>query len=118
LIQIFALAIGWFFTKWFIDHLELRDKRWRFDGSIWSFVGWNLLVSVSILTIIGWAWAIAGLYNWICSHVQDAGGTLQFVGAGHQVLWRTLAMALFCLPILTFPWAIKWYYAWLISQVE
>ncbi len=118
LIQLFSIGLGWLFTKWLLDHVERRGKRWRFDGSVWGFIGWNLLLYLSFLTIIGWAWVIAGLYNWIASHVQNVGGSLQFVGAGYQVLWRTLAMMLFCLPIVTFPWAIRWYYAWLISQVQ
>jgi hypothetical protein len=117
-IQLFSIALGWVFTKWFLDHVELRGRRWRFDGSVWVFVGWNLLLYLSFLTIIGWAWVLAGMYNWILSRLQNAGGTLQFVGGGHQVLWRTIAMMLFCLPIVTLPWAIRWYYAWVISQVQ
>lgn len=112
------LALGWMFTRWTIEHLELNNRRWRFDGSVWGFIGWNLLVSVSILTIIGWAWAMAGFYDWVASHVRDAGGDLRFLGAGHQVLWRTIVLVPFCIPIVTIPWAIKWYYDWLVSQVE
>ena len=112
------LALGWMFTRWTINHLELNGRHWRFDGSVWGFIGWNLLVSVSILTIIGWAWAIAGFYDWVASHVRDAGGDLRFLGAGHQVLWRTIVLVPFCIPIVTIPWALKWYYDWLVSQVE
>jgi hypothetical protein len=112
------LALGWMFTRWTINHLELNGRQWRFDGSVWGFIGWNLLVSVSILTIIGWAWAMAGFYDWIASHVRDAGGDLRFLGAGHQVLWRTIVLVPFCIPIVTIPWAIKWYYDWLVSQLE
>ncbi len=118
LLQLAALALGWGFLKWAVNHLEWNSRRWRFDGSIWGFLGWYLLLYVSVLTIIGWAWASVGLYNWIAEHVQDAGGTMQFVGAGHQMLWRTIVFVLFCVPILTIPWAIKWYYAWLISQLQ
>ena len=118
LLQLAVLAISWLFVKWGINHVEWNNRRWRFDGSIWGFLGWYLLIYVSVLTIIGWAWASVGLYNWIAEHVQDAGGKMRFLGAGHQMLWRTIVFVLFCVPILTIPWAIRWYYAWLVSQVE
>jgi hypothetical protein len=70
------------------------------------------------LTIIGWAWAAVGLYNWIADNVQNAGGKLRYLGAGYQMLWRTIVMILCFLPIITIPWAIKWFYDWLISQIE
>jgi hypothetical protein len=80
-VQVVMMALSWTFIRWFIEHLELGGRKWRFDGSVWGFVGWNLLVGVSILTIIGWAWAMAGMYSWIADHVQDAGGKLRFLGA-------------------------------------
>jgi hypothetical protein len=118
LIQLMMIALSWVWLRWFIDHLRLGDRNWRFDGSVWGFLGWNLLVIVSFLTIIGWAWAMAGMYSWIADHVQDAGGKLRFLGAGHEVLWRSLVFILFVLPIITIPWAVKWYYGWLVSQLE
>jgi hypothetical protein len=80
LIQILSLYFSWTIVKWIIDHLELGGRRWRFDGSLLGFVGWNLLLYLSIFTIIGWAWALVGLYNWIADNVQDAGGKLRFLG--------------------------------------
>ena len=85
---------------------------------MWGFLGWNILFYVSILTIIGWAWAAVGLYNWIADNVEDAGGKLRFLGAGHQMLWRTIVRVLWCATLLGMPWAIRWFYAWLIGQVE
>ncbi|MDA0204511.1 MAG: zinc ribbon domain-containing protein [Acidobacteria bacterium] len=118
LINLALLFVGWFFLRWAIDHLERGGKRWRFVGSVWGFLGWNILFYVSILTIIGWAWAAVGLYNWIADNVEDAGGKLRFLGAGHQMLWRTIVRVLWCATLLGMPWAIRWFYAWLIGQVE
>lgn len=116
--QLALVAMGWAYARWFIDHLELGGRSWRFDGSIWGYIGWMLLFYLSFITIIGWAWAMVGLYSWIADHVQDAGGKLRFLGAGHEVLWRTLAMGFSCLFIIPIPWAIKWYYGWFVSQLE
>jgi hypothetical protein len=112
------VGLGWFFLRWTLDHLEFGGNRWRFTGSFWGFVGWTLLFYLSILTIIGWAWAAVGLYIWIADNIEDAGGKVRFLGAGHQMLWRTIVMALWCMTLLGMPWAIRWFYAWLVSQVE
>ena len=117
-INLAMLFVGWFFLRWAIDHLELGEKRWHFVGSVWGFLGWNILFYLSILTIIGWAWAAVGLYNWIADNVEDAGGKLRFLGTGHEMLWRTIVMVLWCATLLGLPWAIRWFYAWLISQFE
>lgn len=116
--QLALVAMGWAFTKWFIEHLKLGDRRWRFDGSIWGYLGWILLFYVSFITIIGWAWALAGWYGWIADHVQNAGGKVRFLGAGHEVLWRTILLIPMCILIVTIPWAFKWYYGWFVSQLE
>lgn len=117
-VQLIFVAIYWGFAKWAIDHLELDGRRWSFNGSVWGYLGWNLLIFASILTIIGWAWATVGFYNWIAGRIQNAGGKLHFAGTGYQLLWRTLVMLLFCLPIVTIPFAFKWFYDWLVEQVE
>lgn len=117
-INLALFIVGWFFLRWAVNHLEFGGRRWRFAGSLWGFLGWNILFYVSFLTIIGWAWVAVGLYNWMADNVQDAGGKLRFLGAGYQMLWRTIVMALWCVTIIGIPWAIRWFYAWLISQVE
>lgn len=118
LINLGMLFVAWFFLRWTVNHLELGVRRWRFVGTVWGFLGWNFLFYLSILTIIGWAWAAVGLYSWIAEHIHDAGGKMRFLGAGHQMLWRTIVMVLWCATLLGIPWAVRWFYAWLISQVE
>ena len=91
--NIMALAgipLGWAVLRRFVNHAQLGAGSFRFDGSVWGYIGWTLLTYLSILTIVGWAWAMAAFYRWIARHIRHAEGTLRFVGKGHQILWRLL----------------------------
>ena len=111
-------AVGWAVLRRFVNHAQLGAGSFRFDGSVWGYAGWTLLTSLSIATIVGWAWAMAAFYRWIVRHIRHAEGTLRFVGKGHQILWMLFVSMLFCLPIVTIPWAMKWFYRWIVQQVE
>ena len=113
-----GIPLGWAFCRWYVNHAQLGAGPFRFDGSVWGYIGWTLLTYLSILTIVGWAWVMAAFYRWIAGNIRHAEGTVQFVGQGHQILWRIPALILFCLPIVTMPWAIKWIVCWLIQQFE
>ena len=113
-----SIPLGWAYMRWFINHTQLEGRSLRFDGSVWAYIGWLLLIYVSIFTIIGWAWVAAAFYRWIARHVQDAGGQVRFAGKGHQVLWRAIVYVLFGFPIVTLPWAMRWFLRWLARQFE
>ncbi len=118
ILSLAGIPLSWAFFRWYVNHAQLGAGSFRFDGSVWGYIGWTLLTYLSILTIVGWAWVMAVFYRWIAGNVRHAEGTVQFVGQGHQILWRIPALILFCLPIVTMPWAIKWIVCWLIQQFE
>lgn len=113
-----ALPLGWALLRWLVNHTRLGGGSFRFEGSVWGYVGWYLLTHLSILTVVGWAWALAAFYRWMAQRTRHAEGTLEFVGRGHQFLWRLPVMFLFCLPLVTMPWALRWFTRWQIRQVE
>ena len=110
--------MNWAVFRWVLNHTRIGSRSFRFEGSVWGYVGWYLLTWISILTIVGWAWALAAFYRWMAQRTRHDEGTLDFVGRGHQLLWRFPALFLFCVPIVTIPWAIRWMTRWQIRQIE
>ena len=83
-------------------------------GYFWRW----LLVAVSFVTIVGWAWAATWALKWLFSHVKAEGRTISFHGSGGQLLWRATVSIIACLPIVTIPWVIAWGYRWFVSQLQ
>jgi len=121
-----ALEIALFFLglwstlnvlRWFVSHIELTTgRRLVFDGGYVELLGWQILLALSVLTIIGWAWALAAMYRWLADHTSGPDAVVKFHGVGGQILWRTLAAFLFSIPVVTIPWAWLWYARWLVRS--
>jgi len=110
-------AVGLQIMKWFWSHVELSGRPpLRFVGRYGGYLGWSLLVLVSVFTIIGWAWAVTALYRWIFANVQGGGLRFRWEGKGHEVLWRFLVGGLACLLIIPIPWIALWLLRWVIEQ--
>ena len=88
----------------------------RFTGGYWGLLGWMALSIVSILTIIGWAWAMNAMMRWICRHVEGSSQRLDFVATGWNTLWRTFAFSFLCILIIPIPWLLRWYTRWMVAQ--
>ena len=79
------------------------------------YIGWSLLVAVSFVTIIGWAWALKYFLRWICARIEGA-PRFAFNGGGFAILWRGVVFALFSILVIPIPWLLKWFGNWIISQ--
>ena len=44
-----------------------------FSGSALGYVGWQVLLYVSVITIVGWAWVITAWMRWICRNIRARG---------------------------------------------
>jgi uncharacterized membrane protein YjgN (DUF898 family) len=105
-------------VRWFVAHVELGSgRRFSFTGGFLDLLFWEILLALSAVTIIGWAWALAAIYRWMAENTRAGGQALRFHGRGHQILWRTAAAVLFSLPIVTIPWAWLWYAQWMVKNV-
>jgi hypothetical protein len=112
-------AVGLQILKWFCSRTELSSVgRLRFTGKYGAYVGWVVLVQLTVYTIIGWAWAAAGMYRWVCRNIQGQGLRFRFLGKGHQILWRGFVAILGCIVIVTIPWMLMWVMRWMIGQIE
>ena len=87
-----------------------------FKGSALGYVGWYLLLYISVITIIGWAWVITAWMRWMCRHIEGTRREIVFKATGLEFLWRSLVAFLACLFIIPIPWVMRWYTRWYVSQ--
>ncbi len=113
-------ALSWMVLRWIAGNLSSNGQPLpiTFKGSALGYFGWYLLMYVSIITIIGWAWVITAWMRWICRNISGTRREVAFAATGWQMLWRTLLLTLGCVLIIPIPWAMRWYTQWYVSQFE
>jgi hypothetical protein len=119
LITIVAQAfLSWMILRWYIGHLSSNGQPLpvRFNGSVWGFVGFQLLTFIAFITIIGWAWVMTAWTRWICRNIGGTHREIVFNGTGWQVLWRTIVSVLLSILIIPIPWVFRWYTVWFTEQ--
>ncbi len=123
-----VLDIGMFFlgvlvslsiVRWVVRHLALSSAPpLHFDGSYGGYLGYHVLLGISVLTIVGWAWVLASYYGWLADHTRGNRIAFGCHVEGWDILWRTVAAILGSIPILTIPWVWTWYTRWLASNIR
>jgi hypothetical protein len=110
--------LGWLTIKWIAANIGSDGQKLpvTFEGSPWGYIGWYVLLVVSGITIIGWAWVTTALMRWICRNISGTRRTVVFNGSGWGVLWRTFLFVLACIPIIPIPWVMAWLARWYVSQ--
>jgi GYF domain 2 len=120
--ELLTIPVSWILgvllLKWFCAHASTADGRLKlsFEGGYLPYIGWNILVALSALTIIGWAWVLKYQLRWICRNVRGT-AEFAFTGTGLAILWRTLVVVLLSILIIPIPWMMRWYMRWILSQV-
>ncbi|MBV9970594.1 MAG: hypothetical protein JO228_11470, partial [Xanthobacteraceae bacterium] len=115
---VLSWILGVLLLKWICAHVGTPDARLElsFDGGYLPFIGWNLLLALSVITIIGWAWVMKYMLQWICRNVHGT-AAFDFTGTGLAILWRTIVVVLLSILIIPIPWMMQWYTRWMLSQV-
>ena len=110
----------WLLYRWQVANLASNGQPLglSFSGSFWAYLGWNLLLGISFITIIGWAWVLTAQIRWYCRNIQGTRRAIVFKGSGLQVLWRSIVVALVSSFIIPIPWMYRWMARWLVSQTE
>lgn len=117
-----AFALGAWLTVRLIDWLcrSLRAEGGGlslvFAGESYVYFGWSVLLLLSLLTIVGWAWVLKYMFRWVCAKVVGT-HAFEFVGTGWDILWRSLVMLLALAFVIPLPWAGRWFQHWFISQI-
>jgi hypothetical protein len=112
------IALYWLLIKWFVANIAANGQPLglSFNGSIWAYLGWNILVVLSVITIIGWAWVYTAQVRWICRNISGTRREVIFKASGLDMLWRTIVFTIACAFLIPIPWALAWYTKWYTSQ--
>jgi len=103
--------------RWFVGHVKLSsNRRLSFFGTYVELLGWEILLTLSVLTVIGWAWVLAAIGRWMARNTRGDDIALRFHGVGLQILWRTVVAILCSIPIVTIPFVWLWYTRWLVQN--
>jgi hypothetical protein len=116
--SIASFVVDFFILRWICANIRVQQGSMNltFTGGFWPLMGWTVLVAISPLTVIGWAWAGKYAFRWICRNVS---GDLafDFVASGWSILWRTIVLSITCAFIIPIPWMLRWYKNWVVSEV-
>ena len=95
---LFSLMI----MRWVIAKLAWQGQTapLQFVGDYWRLLGWTVVLALSTITIIGWAWVAAAMTRWICRHIEGSSKELSFIAGGWSVLWRSLLFGFSCVFII------------------
>jgi hypothetical protein len=115
---VLSWILGVLLLKWVCAHASTADERLKlsFEGGYLPYIGWNILLALSAITIIGWAWVMKYMLRWICQNVRGT-AEFAFTGTGLEILWRTVVVVLLSILIIPIPWMMRWYTQWMFSQV-
>jgi hypothetical protein len=121
LIAIIAqIYLSWMILRWIVSHFSSNGQPLpvSFNGSVLIYIGWHVLLALSAITIIGWAWVAVAQTRWICRNIGGTHREIVFNATGLEMLWRTLVFVFGCAFIIPIPWMMRWYVRWLVSQFE
>ncbi len=112
--------LSWMTVRWIAANLSSNGQRLpiAFNGDALTYVGWHVLLFISAVTIIGWAWVITAWMRWMCRNVSGTHREIVFNASGLEMLWRTLVFAVGCAFLIPIPWVLRWYASWYVSQFE
>ncbi len=83
----------------------------------WAYIGWYLLLYISVITIIGWAWVITAWMRWICRNIAGTRREIVFNGSGLAGVVADACSSLWpARLIIPIPWVMGWYTRWYVSQ--
>lgn len=113
-----SAAIGIRIMRWLFANIKFTDgTNLNFKGSYAPYLGWLLLNSLSVFTIIGWAWVSVAFLRWACRNIEADSIKIEFVGSGWGLLWRSFVGILLSVFIIPIPWIWLWVLKWGISNI-
>lgn len=111
--------LSWMTIKWVVANISANGQplRLSFRGEALHYVGWFVLLNLSFITIIGWAWVTTAMTRWMFRNIDGTRREIIFNASGLEVLWRTVVVAIGCILIIPIPWVLRWIARWYVSQV-
>ena len=113
-----SALIGLKIMRWFIGNIKFNDGTvTRFVGEYVPYLGWLIFISLSALTIIGWAWVAVAFLRWLFRNVEAGTNKVEFLGSGWGLLWRCILAGLASIFIIPIPWVYLWVFKWIIGNI-
>ena len=111
-------VLSWMVIRWIASNLSSNGQPLpiAFNGSALGYVGWQVLLYVSFITIVGWAWVATAWMRWICRNTEGTQREVIFTATGLEVLWRTIVFVIASIFIIPIPWVLAWFGRWYASQ--
>jgi hypothetical protein len=111
--------LSWMTVKWIVANISSNGQplQLSFRGEALHYVGWYVLLNISFITIIGWAWVTTAWTRWMFRNIDGTRREIIFNASGLEVLWRTLVFAIGCAFIIPIPWVLGWFARWYVSQI-
>jgi GYF domain 2 len=112
--------LSWVTLRWIASNIAADGHKLpiEFKGSLLGYMGWYVLMMISFITIIGWAWVITAWMRWNCRNIAGTNREVIFTASGLEMLWRSFVFALACAFIIPIPWMLRWYASWYTSQIS
>jgi hypothetical protein len=109
---------SWMILRWVISNLvwKGRTQPARFTGDYLPMLGFSILLPLSAITIVGWAWVGTWWGRWVAGHIEGGARRLHFIATGWEYLWRTFVFVFASGFIIPIPWVLRWYTRWIVSQ--
>jgi hypothetical protein len=116
--SLLQIVLYWLFFRYLVANIASNGQPLglSFSGSFWAYLGWTILIVLSVITIIGWAWVYAAQMRWVCRNIQGTRREVVFKGTGLEYLWRLIVVALASSLIIPIPWMFRWIMRWQLSQ--
>jgi len=110
-------AIWLHILRWFFSSIKLScGTELSFKGDYGPYLGWSLLLALSVYTIIGWAWALVAMLRWVCRNIDGGQNQVVFAGSGWGLLWRCFLAALASIVVIPIPWVGVWIVRWFAAN--
>jgi hypothetical protein len=122
LVEIISVVVqpflSWMIVRWILGNLSSNGQPLpiAFNGSAAGYIGWDVLLNVSIVTIIGWAWVFTAWMRWIGRNIGGTHREIVFNASGLDLLWRSIVFAIGFALLIPIPWIWRWYTEWFVSQ--
>jgi hypothetical protein len=110
--------LSWIIVRWIVANISSEGQQLplTFEGAALTYVGWSVLLLLSFITVVGWAWVTTAWIRWMCRNIAGTRREIAFNASGWQVLWRTVVFNLCAILVIPIPWILRWYASWYVSQ--
>ena len=112
-------VLSWMVIRWIASNLSSNGQPLpiAFNGSALGYVGWQVLLYVSVHHHCRLGLGDHGLDALdLPQHQTARSAKSSSLASGLEVLWRTIVFVIACIFIIPIPWMLRWYAQWYASQ--